>query len=256
MLSSANIKLINSLRLKKYRERNKLFVIEGDKFIKEVLERGRHVKLLLARDEWLNMTDKELLSPVDEIITVNERELAKVSRLKTPQNTLALINIEKHTVDMRSIVRNLSIALENIQDPGNLGTIIRIAAWFGIDNILCSKGTVDLYNPKTIQASMGALLHVKVTYTNLVDIIPDLVKSGTPVYAASLDGEPVQNIEKKTYGVLLFGNESKGISGELMHYVSHKIVIPPYKKVLPGIESLNVAVSAAIICNEFRRDDR
>lgn len=256
MLSSANIKLINSLRLKKYRERNKLFVIEGDKFIKEVLESGRHVKLLLARNEWLNKTYKELLSPVDEIITVNERELAKVSQLKTPQNTLALISIEKHTVDKEFISRSLSIALENIQDPGNLGTIIRIAAWFGIENILCSKGTVDLYNPKTIQASMGALLHVNVTYTNLVDIIPDLVKAGTPVYAASLEGEPVQDIEKKTYGVLLFGNESKGISGDLMHYASHKIVIPPYKKVLPGIESLNVAVSAAIICNEFRRDGR
>ncbi|MEA1886526.1 MAG: RNA methyltransferase [Bacteroidota bacterium] len=256
MLSSANIKLINSLCQKKYRDRNKLFVIEGDKLVREFLESGKPVKLLLAMDEWIKKTDKELLSSVNEIITVNERELAKVSQLKTPQNTLALVDIEKHTPEKKSITGSLSIALDNIQDPGNLGTIIRIAAWFGIDNILCSKGTVDVYNPKTIQASMGALLHVKVSYTDLAVLIPDLVKAGTPVYAASLDGEPVQDIEKKNYGLLLFGNESKGISGELMRHVSHKIIIPPFKEVLPGIESLNVAISAAIICNEFRRDSR
>ncbi len=256
MLSSANIKLINSLRYKKYRVRTRLYVIEGDKLVNEFLESGKQVKLLLAVNEWIENTDNKLLSSVKEIIAVNERELAKVSQLKTPQNTLALVDMENYSPDKIFIANSLSIALDNIQDPGNLGTIIRIAAWFGIENILCSQGTVDVYNPKTIQSSMGALLHVKVSYTDLAVLIPELTKMGTPVYAATLDGEPVQDITKTVNGLLLFGNESRGISGELMPYITHKLIIPPFRKALPGIDSLNVAMSAAIICNEFRRDSK
>jgi len=253
MLSPSNIKLINSLRYKKYRDRYGLFVIEGDKLVGEFLESGKPVKLVLAQDKWIEKTGNKLLSAAEEIITVTERELVKLSRMKTPQNTLALVYTEKYIPDTASVSESLSIALDNIQDPGNLGTIIRIAAWFGIENILCSYGTVDVYNPKTVQSSMGALLHVKVSYTDLAILLTEVVKTGTSIYAATLDGEPVQDIKKKENGILLFGNESKGISNELLRYVTNKISIPPYRKLLPGIDSLNVAMSAAIICNEFRR---
>ena len=254
MLSSAKIKLINSLRYKKYRDRYGLFVIEGDKLVSEFLESGEPVKLLLALDKWIEKTDNKLLSSAEEIIKVSERELVKVSQHKTPQNTLALVSVRKYSPDKLSLSRTLSIALDNIQDPGNLGTIIRIAAWFGIENILCSHGTVDVYNPKTVQSSMGALLYVKVSYTDLALLIPELIKGGMAVYAATLDGEPLRDIKIRDKGLLLFGNESKGISDELTPYVNHKIIIPPFRKALPGIDSLNVAISAAIICNEFRRD--
>lgn len=256
MLSSAKIKLINSLRLKKYRETNRLFVIEGDKLVSEFLESGKPIYLILATDEWLEETDTEILSGAKEIIKVNKKELARVSQLKTPQNTLALVIIEDPRLIKKSVANSLTIALDNIQDPGNLGTIIRIAAWFGIENILCSPDTVDVYNPKVIQSSMGALIHVKVTYTNLAVIIPELKEMGVMVYAATLDGKPVQDIEKTDKGLLLFGNESRGISTELIPLITHKMVIPPYRKALPGIDSLNVAMSAAIICNEFRSDKR
>lgn len=253
MLRPAKIKLINSLKYKKYRDRYGLFVIEGDKLVSEFLQSEKPVKLLLAKDKWIEKTGKKLLSVAEEIIEVNERELVKLSQLKTPQNTLALAYTEKYSPETSSVSESLSIALDNIKDPGNLGTIIRIAAWFGIENILCSHGTVDVYNPKTVQSSMGALLYVKVSYTELAVLLPELIQMGTQVYAATLDGEPLQNIRKTENGILLFGNESRGISSELLPYVTNKIIIPPFRKVMPGIDSLNVAMSAAIICNEFRR---
>ncbi|MDT8402017.1 MAG: RNA methyltransferase [Bacteroidales bacterium] len=253
MLSSSNIKLINSLRQKKYRERENLFVIEGDKLVSEYLASGRQVKLLLAVSEWIAKKDKTLLSRAKEIITVSEKEIAKVSQLTTPQGILAVANMERYQPDLASLTEKLSIALDDVQDPGNLGTIIRLAAWFGIEHILCSRGTVDLYNPKTVQSSMGAFLHVKVSYTDLAVTFSQLSESKLPVYAATLDGEQVHKINKTQHGLLLFGNEARGITAELLPYVTQKISIPPYRKALPGIDSLNVAMSAAIICNEFRR---
>ncbi|MFO7754965.1 MAG: RNA methyltransferase [Bacteroidales bacterium] len=254
MLSSANIKLINSLVLKKYRDRHKLYIIEGDKLVSEFLASNRVVKLLLARGEWLEKTDDRLLSAAERIITVSENELRKVSGLKTPHNTLALIGIEDTVPGISALSGKLSIALDNIRDPGNLGTIIRIAAWFGIENIICSRGTVDVYNPKTIQATMGALIHVNVSYPDLPAVTRSLSEYGTPVYATTLDGEPVYSIKKSSAGLLLFGNESRGLSEALMPWVTKKITIPSCIKPLPGIDSLNVAMTAAIICSEFRRN--
>jgi len=253
MLSSSYIKLINSLRFKKYRDRNKLFVIEGDKLVSEYLASGKPVKLLLALPSWIEKKDRALLSSAREIISVSESELIKVSQLTTPQGTLALVEMERFIPDIESLEDKLSIILDNIQDPGNLGTIIRIAAWFGIENIICSFGTVDVYNPKTIQSSMGAHLHVNTYFADLHDTFAQAAELNIPVYAATLDGEPVKNIDKTHNGFLLFGNESRGVSEELMTYVTQKISIPPFKKVQAGIDSLNVAMSAAIICSEFRR---
>jgi TrmH family RNA methyltransferase len=253
MLSSSNIKLINSLGFKKYREKHGLFIIEGDRLIRELLESGMTVIKLFALSDWLAETDAGLLSNAKEIITVEEKDLHKVSHLSTARAALALVRTEHHLADINYLSRKLSIALDNIQDPGNLGTIMRIAAWFGIENIICSKGSTDVYNPKTVQASMGALLHVKVSYADLVTVLSGMSEKGIPVYGATLDGEPVYDTVKSQEGMLLFGNESRGISGELLPFISHKISIPPSGKAGPGIDSLNVAMSAAIICNEFRR---
>lgn len=253
MLSSSNIKLINSLGYKKYRERHGLFIIEGDRLVRELLESGKTVMKLFALPSWLKETDASLLELAREVIKVNERELQKVSHLSTARAALALVRTEHHSPDIDSLSGNLSIALDNIQDPGNLGTIMRIAAWFGIENIICSTGSTDVYNPKTVQASMGALLHVRVSYADLAPVLSGLSEKGTPVYAATLDGQAVYDAAKSTKGMLLFGNEARGISGKLLPFVSHKISIPPAGKSGAGIDSLNVAMSAAIICNEFRR---
>ncbi len=255
MLSSSNIKLINSLRFKKFRDRNKLFVIEGDKLVSEYLASGKPVRMLLALPSWIEKKDRSLLSSAREIITVSEHELIKLSQLTTPQGTMALVDMERLIPDISSLEDKLTIVLDNIQDPGNLGTIIRIAAWFGIENIICSMGTVDVYNPKTIQSSMGALLHVNIAFTDLPDTFFQAAELNIPVYAATLDGEPVKNIDKTHNGFLLFGNESRGVSDEIMPYVTRKISIPPFKKAQAGIDSLNVAMSAAIICSEFRRNN-
>jgi len=203
---------------------------------------------------WKDKTDEKLLHEADELIIVDERELKKISQLKTSPGALAVVEIENQPRDIKSIAGNLTIGLEDIQDPGNLGTIIRIAAWFGIDTIVCSENTVDVYNPKVLQASMGAILHVKVIYTDLAALLPEMIEDKIPVFATTLDGVPVQSIKKTDTGMLLFGNESRGLSKELIAYATHRIMIPSHRKISPGIESLNVAASAAVICNEFRKE--
>jgi len=256
MLSSSNIKLINSLGYKKYRERHGLFIIEGDRLVRELLESGKTVIKLFALPAWLDETDASLLALAREVIPVNERDLQKVSHLSTARSALALVETEHHKPFIKSLSTSINIALDNIQDPGNLGTIMRIAAWFGIENIICSKGSTDVYNPKTVQASMGALLHVRVCYADLGSVLSSLSEKGIPVYAATLEGQAVYDADKSPEGMLLFGNETRGISGELLPFVSHKISIPPAAESRAGIDSLNVAMSAAIICNEFRRGEK
>lgn len=224
--------------------------------VSEFLASSRRVKLLIARSRWLEKTDDRLLAAAEKIIAVSEKELRKVSRLKTAADTLALVSIENSKPDLSTLSDKLSIGLDNIRDPGNMGTIIRIAAWFGIEHIICSKGTVDIYNPKTVQATMGALIHVNVSYSELPAVLESMSESRTPVYAATLDGEPVYNLEKPSGGLLLFGNESKGLSEDIIPWVTKKITIPPLIRPLPGIDSLNVAMTAAIICSEFRRNNR
>ncbi len=253
MLSASNIKLIRSLQYKKYRDKFRLYVIEGDKLVTEFLTGGKQLRKLLALPSWIEKADKALLERAGEIIEVSQAELSKVSALKTAHETLALVEIENIKPEISLFSNKLTIALDDIRDPGNLGTIIRIAAWFGIDNIICSNDTVDLYNPKVIQASMGAMLHVSVFYENLLAFIPQLAGSGLTIYSAVMDGRPVYGLGKKQPAVLIFGNESRGISKELLQLSDYRISIPPYEKSRPGIESLNAAMSAAIICNEFRR---
>ena len=256
MLSNSDQKLINSLQQKKYREKNMLFVVEGDKLVSEFLAGHMKVRKVFALQDWLKKTDDSLLAAADQVFSINERELGKISTLASPNGSLALVEIKRDKPEPSYLQNELSIVLDNIQDPGNLGSIIRIAAWFGIRTIICSKNTVDIYNPKTIQSSMGAILHVSVYYTELAEFLPLILETNLPVYGSFLEGQSIYDIEKQDKGLIIFGNESKGISANLLPFINKKILIPPFKSSTYGIDSLNVAMSAAIICNEFRRDGK
>ncbi|HUS87668.1 MAG TPA: RNA methyltransferase [Bacteroidales bacterium] len=253
MISTGKIKLIRSLHQKKQREKLGLFIIEGDKLVREFLTSNAQVVCVVAKPEWLASLPEKNLENRVELIEVESGDLKKVSRLTSPQNALALVRIPEHTYDTGSLKSELSIALESVQDPGNLGTIIRIAAWYGIKNLFCSDDCVDIFNSKVIQSSMGAVLHVKTHYTDLADLLTMLRKSETAVYSASLNGESVYTTDLERGGIIIFGNESRGITTELKKFVNKELTIPSFGEPGAGIDSLNVAMSAAIICSEFRR---
>ncbi len=253
MISKSKAKFITALQKKKAREEQGLFVIEGDKLVREFLIARYPVRLLLAKKEFINSLSGEMNESVSEVEDVTYEELKQVSTLKTPHNALAVVQIPSRRLKPEELSDRLTVALDGIQDPGNMGTIIRAAAWFGIENIICSYDCVDAYNPKVIQAGMGAILHVRVFHTDLKEFLINANRKKLSVYGTMLDGDPIYNQELDRKGIILLGNESKGISGELIPYITHKITIPGIKKGLPGIESLNVSMAASIVFSEFLR---
>lgn len=253
MISRNQVKMILSLQKKRTREESELFVIEGDKLVREYIAAGNKVVLLAAKPEWLDGESNLINGKPDEVVSVSYDELRRISSLKTPHNVLAIAPINKPTFADTMLAKSLTLVLEYVQDPGNLGTIIRIAAWFGIKNIICSSDCVDVYNPKVLQASMGAFMHVSVHYVPLEPILEKAGKSGISIYGTVIDGEPVYKKELRGEGIILLGNESKGLSDKLLEYVTDRITIPGPEKPLAGIESLNVSMAAAIICSEFAR---
>ena len=253
MLSKAKISFFISLQKKKIREEEKLYVIEGDKLVKEFLEARVTVKMLIAKPEFLNSLPQVLKHGIAEVIPASYEELKKISSLKTPHNALAVIAMPEIKMDLNRLQENLSVALDTVQDPGNLGTIIRAAAWFGIKNIYCSPDCVDVYNPKVIQASMGAILHVNVFYTDLRSLLETALKNKIKVFGALMDGDSIYSYKLEHKGIILLGNESKGISEELMPYVTDRIMIPKFSNAQSGIDSLNVSMAASVIFSEFTR---
>ncbi|MCD6566124.1 MAG: RNA methyltransferase [Bacteroidales bacterium] len=256
MLSKNKIKFIKSLDNKKSRDESGQFIIEGNKIVSEFINAGWNINLLVAQPRWTETFPERALQNIEEIIDVENNELRKISLLKTPHNVLAIVNKPEFLINWNEILNNLTLVLETIQDPGNLGTIIRTAAWFGINNIICSPDSVDVFNQKVIQASMGAILRVKVHYTNLIDFMNRISENNFPVYGASLDGMPIYNYDLSANGIILLGNESSGISPSLKKYITQKIKIPCFSDTTEGIDSLNVSMAAAIICSEFRRKTR
>jgi TrmH family RNA methyltransferase len=253
MLSKNKSRFIISLQKKKVREEEGLFVIEGDKIVKEFLASGVSLKTLVAKKEFissLTTSSRELISDIED---ATYEELKHISTLKTPHNALAIVRIPEKEMNIPAMVSTLCACLDCVQDPGNLGTIIRAAAWFGIGNIVCSPDCVDVFNPKVVQASMGAILHVNVFYSELKSFLEEAIENKTAVYGAVLDGEPVYSQNLAGRGVILLGNESRGISPDLMPLISNKISIPGAGRGIPGIESLNVGMAASIIFSEFRR---
>ena len=254
MISKNREKFIISLQKKKVRDEEGLFVIEGDKLVKEFLLANVPIKILIASPEFLHSISNDLIRFVKEIEDTGYDELKRISSLKTPHNALAVIAIPELKMDPSVILNQLCVALDFVQDPGNLGTIIRAAAWFGIKNIVCSQNCVDVYNPKVIQASMGAILHVNVYYSDLKTLLILANSKKIPVYGTLLEGASIYNQTPGNKGIILFGNESNGISEELIPYIMHKIKIPGVGKTLPGIESLNVSMAASIVFYEFFRN--
>jgi TrmH family RNA methyltransferase len=246
MLSKAQIKYIQSLQHKKYRQKSGQFIAEGDKIVPELLLEGIPVQEVYATAAWVS-THESLLArtPGVQVTVVEEGILKQLSALTTPNQALALLNIPDNTeVEPGALKGTVSLALETIQDPGNLGTIIRIADWFGIRQIICSPDCVDAYNPKTIQATMGSIARVRILEG---DIVAVLQTAGVPSYAATLHGRNIVEFSALTEGIILIGNESRGLSEAVIHASTHKITIPR----LGGAESLNAGVAAGIICGRL-----
>ena len=252
MISKAKLKFIKSLQNKKVRDEEKLFVIEGDKLVKEFLTANAPVQMLIAKPEFLNSLNPDLKRSVNLIEDINYEELKKISTLKTPHNALAVVHMPEHEMNISKILDQLCVALDFIQDPGNMGTTIRAAGWFGIKNIVCSMDCVDVYNPKVIQSSMGAILHVNVFYHDLRKFFTS-VKKSVPIFGTLLDGDSIYTHRLNRKGIILLGNESKGISDDLIPYITDKIKIPKFSNAREGIDSLNVGMAASVVFSEFLR---
>ena len=237
MLSKNQIKFVRSLELKKNRKREHLFVAEGPKVVGDLLRAGFRPHSIFST------------SPRQDGQLVTEEELQRISFLQHPQEVLAVFEIPDS--EHRPINPNgLSLALDGIQDPGNLGTIIRIADWFGIDAIYCSPDTADAYNPKVVQATMGSIAHIPIIYGDLVELIS---KAQCPVYGTLLDGNDIYQQAITPNGIIVMGNEGNGISESVRPLVTNRLLIPNFSNSPETAESLNVAIATAITCSEFRR---
>ncbi len=250
MVSKNLIKLIRSLELKKHRKESGLFVAEGEKIVFDLLAAGMECVKLIATSRHISSLPR--LEGV-EVIEAREEELKKASFLRTPQGFLALFKQRKGVCDCSVAKRELTLALDDVQDPGNLGTIIRIADWFGIENVFCSIGTVDVYNPKTVQATMGALARVNVHYADLPELLSSAQREGIPVYGTFLCGDNIYEHRLSPAGIIVMGNEGNGIGAECEKFIGEKILIPNYPQGRETSESLNVSTATAIVCSEFRR---
>ena len=246
MISKNQIKYIRQLEQKKFRKRENCFVAEGPKVVGDLM-RQYQPKAIFATEDWNGI---ELTGPVP-VSRVTDEELRRISFLQTPQQVLALFPIPEHTSYLSPLTSHLYLALDSVQDPGNLGTIIRIADWFGIDTIFCSEDTADAYNPKVVQATMGSLAHVHIIYTDLLQLFETL-PNDFPVFGTLLDGEDIYQQPLSNYGIIVMGNEGNGISEAVRQRVTHRLLIPNFHQG-PSAESLNVAIATAITCSEFRR---
>ncbi|MVO09035.1 RNA methyltransferase [Flavobacterium sp. TP390] len=240
MLSKNQIKLITSLQQKKYRKQYQLFFAEGKKVIQEFLDANYELHSLFTT------TDLFLSVDTNKIHTITVGELKKISALTTPNSCLAIFKIPK---EKRTTPNGLILALDDVRDPGNLGTIIRLCDWFGIETLWCSEETVDIYNPKVVQATMGSLSRVNVLYTNLEKKLSGI---RVPIYGTFMDGKNIYEASLLKEGVIVMGNEANGISPSIEALVTQKIAIPRFGN-LQQTESLNVATATAIILSEFKR---
>lgn len=248
MISKNKIKYIRSLELKKNRNKEGKFVAEGHKVVDDLLVL-QPADLIVATQEWLH---GKHFAAQTEVVEVTEEELKKVSFLQHPQQVLAVFK-QATSGDYSINTNELNLALDGVQDPGNLGTIIRIADWFGITHIYCSQDTADVYNPKVVQATMGSIARVKVEYGDLLGLVESL-PDDVPVYGTLLDGDNIYQQTLENRGLIVMGNEGKGISPALAKKVNHKLLIPNFPEGRATADSLNVAIATAITCSEFRRN--
>ena len=257
MISKNQLKYVRQLEQKKWRKREGTFVAEGPKVVGDLLKAGFAPRMVFATKEWRWEEERDVeckSTPAEErrewkTEEVTEDELRRLSFLQHPQQVLAVFEQpEDSAADCRADdADTLTIALDGIQDPGNLGTIIRLADWFGIGTIVCSESTADAWNPKVVQATMGSIARVRIVYTDLTTY---LAKATVPVYGTLLDGDNIYGQELSRGGIIVMGNEGNGISDEVRRLVTRKLLIPAFRE---GAESLNVAIATAITCSEFKR---
>jgi len=284
LVSASQIKLVRSLRQNKYRDIHNLFVAEGDKIVLELLKNQEteatgsgnipgvlSVRQLFATGKWLETHRNELEGGSIPLTKASTSEIRKLSSLVTPQQVIALVNKPAPSKDPEELAGIMSQAgeqapagektpageilpvFESVRDPGNLGTIIRTADWFGICHIVCSPDSVDVFNPKVVQSTMGAIARVRVHYLEILDLLGKPFLKERPKYGTFLDGESIYKTRLDPQPVILFGNESRGITGSYESCMDKKIAIPSYSAVGGGSESLNLASAVAIVCSEIRR---
>lgn len=254
MISKSKIKYIHSLELKKNRKAEGVFVAEGYKLVGDLLPYFQCL-YLAATEEWIEH-NQEILSDLSGTLTwdcVTDEELIRISFVDTPQQVLAVFRQPQYRLDLGNVaLHNIVIALDGVQNPGNLGTIIRVADWFGISDVLCSFDCADVFNPKTVQATMGALARVRIHYVDLYPTLQSL-PAEVPVYGTFLDGTNIYNQTLTSNGVIVMGNEGRGVSDKIQTLCSERLLIPNYPFGQKTSESLNVSIATAIICSEFCR---
>ena len=242
-MTKQEIQFIRSLADKRNRDNERLFIAEGDKLISEIIASGLKVRSIYA-------LEGHMMQHAEQI---SAKEMERISQLKTASSSLAVVEQPRHKTPPAAPSDRLSIALDGVQNPGNLGTIIRLADWFGVEDIFCSLDTADCFNPKVVQATMGAILRIRVHYLPLAEFLDRTAATGTPIYGTMLDGENIYSSSLSQNGVIVMGNEGKGVSAECAKSFTHKLLIPSYPAERQGSESLNVAMATGIVCAEFRR---
>ena len=245
MIPKNTAKFIKSLQIKKYRQKENAFLVEGAKNVLELMKSDFNIIEMFLTNEFIARLDNEAMISHFSHTIVKESELTRISALKTNNAALAVVEMEPNEV-FAFTPGEYGIVLDDIRDPGNLGTIIRIADWYGINKIICSETSADQYNPKVVAASMGSFTRVSISYQNLASYLPAL---GLPVLGAFLNGENVHHFEFPGTGLILVGNESSGINPSLEKLVRHKLSIPRFG----GAESLNAGIATAVICDNLRR---
>ena len=243
-MTKAEIQLVRSLADKRAREEHGLFVAEGEKLIDEIRSSALRIHKIYALEGIFTGAEVEVVSP---------KEMERLSLLKTPSKAVAVVEIPRHKLRLEELKGQLVLALDEVQNPGNLGTIIRLADWFGITHVVCSPNSADCFNPKVVQATMGAILRVKVHYVDLERFLHDAAAEQIPRYGTFLEGENLYTTQLSEGGIVIMGNEGRGISEPIQKLVTHKLLIPAYPADRPTSESLNVAMATGIVCAEFRR---
>lgn len=244
-MTKAEIQFVRSLADKRMRDSEGLFIAEGDKLVEEIIASGLNIRNLYTTNKGLGLRGATL---------IERSEMERISQLKSANTTLAVVEQPRYKLDERALRDTLILALDGVQNPGNMGTIIRLADWFGIKDVLCSTECADCYNPKVVQATMGAILRVRVHYVDdLAKLLNCLNSSGMPIYGTLLDGQNIYTKQLSTNGVIVMGNEGRGLSDACRASVSDRLFIPPYPIDTPTSESLNVAMATGIVLAEFRR---
>jgi len=249
MLSKNKIKQIQALSRKKKRDETGLYIAEGQRLIDQLIAYNCNIDTIIASPALINKYAGKAL----EVIEADADQLKKISQFKTPSDVIAICRQATLNLNDTDQNNNLVLALDDVQDPGNLGTIIRLASWFGINHIVCSINTVDCYNSKVVQSTMGAIAKVAVHYTNLAYFLENVDPGKTIIYGTFLEGSNIYETELTQNGIIVLGNEGNGISNSIARLVKQKLLIPAFNNNQTHVESLNVSMAAGIVCSEFRR---